>query len=224
MLIVTINGKDYNVADRWHDIKLGQFVSYLKNVLPTAPQALKDFQAGNKEALTSLADADYYALFLPFFCRVVAAFSNIPYSILMQCNVNAVEGLYKGINSVLIEPKDENVKAFRIDGELYRLPTKFMQGAKVEDFVEAAHLEKAVGKGSQWEAMALVCCVLLRKDGEGYNDELLKRERLFMKHLTMWQAYQVSFFLSRLNSIYSSVSKIALTHLAPKLSEQVVTN
>jgi hypothetical protein len=224
MLIVTINKKDYNVADRWHDVKLIDFVNYLKNVLPTAPQALKDFQAGNKDALTGLSDADYYASFMPFFCRVVAAFSDIPYSVLMQCNPHSLEGLYKGINAVLTEPKDENVKAFRIQGELYRLPEKFMQGSKVEDFVEAAHLEKAMGKESQWDAIALVACVLLRKDKEPYHDDLLKRDKMFLRSLTMWQAYQISFFLSRLNSIYSAVSQIALTHLAPKLSGLAVQN
>jgi hypothetical protein len=222
MLIATINNKEYALPDNWSDITLHQYANYVANVLPSTPEQLKAFSSGDKDALKGVSDLDYNATFLPFYCRSIAALSRVPYDLLMQCKKDQIEQVYSMLCSTLEQPKEMNVSACIIDGQRFNFPSQLMRNETVQDFVEAAQLEKHLSKSmTPFEVLPKIACILLRKDGEAYSDELLKREPT-MRKMTMFIAWQLYFFLHTQKQVWNALIKIASPLLAQNKQGQAV--
>ena len=208
MLIATINEKEYSVPEGWHDITLGRYADFAERVLPTTPEALKRMEQGENDALGDMDELEYNATMLPFFCRVVAALSNIPYKVLMQCSVSSVEQVYTGLCKVLAQPKENKPFAVVVGGERLYFPNDIMRGSKVQDFVEAAQLEKSMQGENVWRIIPKIACILMRKHEETYSDDLLKREPTMLS-MSMSIAWQLYFFLRRQNEALNNFILIA---------------
>lgn len=203
----------------WADVTLQQYIAYICNVEPTAPAKLKAMQqaAADKdrhEIAQSITGLEYRAEFYPFFIRVICHFSDIaPEEIYDQdateAHIENVEKLYLGIIRCLSkQPEQESIHRFVVGGAEYWLPVKFMSQSKFGEYVEAAQFETIANNAGEQpiKSLAKLACVLLKKDGEKYNgDTSLERESFFLENLTMWQAWQIGFFLSRQNAKYKMI-------------------
>jgi hypothetical protein len=150
-----------------------------------------------------------YRKIYPYFARVVAHFAEgiTEAEIIGQkgpgMNVGQLEYLYNTIVSILNnyeEPEYSNVML--VDGELWYLPTRYMEKSTLIEFAEASQFEanlKDLEKGN-WGALAKIMCVLVRKEGEPYSDKLLRREEQFLGW-NLKNCLQVAFFLLKRNEI-----------------------
>ncbi len=219
MLIVTINGSDYSLIEDWGEITLKRYIEIDKTILSSCPEALKALQDKDETPLNELSTAQYESQMLPYFARFVAAFSDIPIEVLQKCKKQHLEGLYSVLCANLKRPKETAATGIRIANELYYFPSRFMARETVEDFVEAAQTELALENQNIWEVTARIACILLRKSGESYRDELLNREPIMLS-MNMAQAWQFYFFLKAQNEVFALLSQQSLNHQQQSRSAQ----
>jgi len=88
------------------------------------------------------------------------------------------------------------------EGEIWYLPQRFMEKAKLIEFAEASQFEENLQSlaAGNWLALPKIMCVLVRKEGEIYSDRLLKREEMFLGW-SLRNCLQVAFFLLRRSEI-----------------------
>jgi hypothetical protein len=75
-----------------------------------------------------------------------------------------------------------------------------MEKSTLIEYAESSQFEanlKDVQDGN-WKALAKIMCVLVRKEGEQYSDNLLKREEMFLSW-TLENCLKVAFFLLKRN-------------------------
>lgn len=207
--------KKYSYPTAPEDVTFGQFVAYLDNVYPKAPEILKQIEetidAGDQEKVQKLnAGIDNRMLardIYPYFARVVSHFTGIELSILIGergpgMNVKTLEALYNTVLRALAPPPSDQYeyrKEVEFNGELWIIPDRLMENASVIEFAEAAQFQAAMSevKEGHFRALIDVCAVLLRKRGEQYTDNIYKRNKRLFDSLPMDIVWQVAFFLTR---------------------------
>jgi len=217
MIEISINGENYNIPSGWVDISLRTYIQYAKTVLPKTPQILQQIQgerkaAKRKELYNSITDTIYNAELLPHFARTISALSDVPLTVLFECEVEQVERLYNMLLSTLKQPEYEYQESIEIQGETFYFPKRLMAGSTLGEYVEAAQFEKVIhdANGNEMEAIAKVACCLLKKEGEKFNGQVPEEREPFFLDMTMDAAWRISFFLQKRNDILQPILRIAL--------------
>lgn len=194
---------------------------------------IQEIKAGRKKMLDNITDAEYSRDFLPYFARVVSFFSGMEYDALMgigeykgkpPMDYKTLEALYWKIMSGL-EVRESDltfIQEFELDGEKYTLPDRLMENATVIEFMESSQFEESMKqvKDGKWKAMLDVTCVLLKKPGEQYSDEVYQRNRRNFHRLTMGQMLNVAFFLmKRSNTLGQSTLIYSLSRQIAKIKQ-----
>lgn len=227
--ISTSEGGRFTFPSELADITLRHYIDFMTFVEPTMPdefrrietasiarnsaeteqekdKALKEFD----EAVQACTDVVMYRKVYPYFARVVAHFAEgITEAQILGTNgsdgmnVGQLEYLYSTIIRILNsydEPEYTNV--IMVDKELWYLPMRYMEKAKLIEFAEASQFEanlKDLNKGN-WGALAKIMCVLVRKENEPYSDKLLRREEQFL-NWNLENCLKVAFFLLKRSEI-----------------------
>jgi hypothetical protein len=207
MLIVAINGTDYNVPSGWADVSLSAYIAYSK--LPKLPQY---------ESIADMPDHVYYGELIPHFCKSIAALTDIPQDVLMQCDIDQLERLYTTLMGQLKTPEYRYKPSVKITGETWFFPERFMLKSTVGEYVEAAQLEKVAFENEQniMEVMPKIAAYLLKKDGEqgkGLDDAIIAQRTPLFALMPMSVAWDLYFFLRRRNDIL----QLALQIVSPSL-------
>ena len=146
--------------------------------------------------------------YYPYMARVVSHFTGAPYALCIEkMELGTLEFLASKVNAVLSSiPKDEQKSVYRIAGETYQLPDSLMKKSTLIEFAEAAQFEQDLQSVRNGSATAIlnVAAVLLRPVGVAYSEEQYQRNvTTFTEHMTMYDLYQVSFFLRSLSARYA---------------------
>lgn len=189
MLIVTINKKDYELCNSWADITLRQYIAHLDCKAPD---------------LTDMTQAASDAAIGVYACNLVAMFSNIPLSVLYDCDKQTIERIASSLIGLLNkEPEYEYQKSVTIQGEKFNFPERLMMASKMGEYVEAAQFENTLINAEKTGIHALpkIACALLRKDGEQFAGEVTEERASFFEGMNMDAAWMLYFFLRRQNAI-----------------------
>jgi len=205
-------GKNYEYPDGWQDVTVQTYLDYLVQVEAKTPAALRELWAANDKERTKILQGitkQQYALeFVPFFVRYVCFWCEMSTNTAQSMNLDTLEAMYRQIETNLarsLEKVDKSTNVIEFAEELWYLPAQFMQGSTVIEFMEAAQFEHVADKiiGGQMTALPDIMCVLLRKKGEAYHQDLMKRRGLFLT-MTMDNAFVVAFFLLQLSAKYAA--------------------
>jgi len=193
----------------WQDVTLERFLQSLDSVEAKKPAVLKDLQAANSDTIRKQVldgiDYDVYGLeIMPYFLLYTAFWTGCPIDTLGKVKTDVLEALYKQIETNFNRSiGDSKTATPTIDhnGQTWYLPEKHMVKSTVNEFIELSQYEHKAKqlKQNQLSVLPEMLCILLKKTpGGGYNPECLKRKPLFMS-LTMDKVFQVSFFFLKLN-------------------------
>jgi hypothetical protein len=226
----TSEGESFTFPNSLRDITLRQYIEFMELVEPTKPKELLDVENASLEYHTAEKEIDIqkaeehlenclaaitskvmYRKVYPYYARVVAFFSDglTEAKILGGkkqgdgMNLGNLQHLYNTIVTLLSDPEEpEYSPVIMVDNELWYLPMRFMEKAKLIEYAEASQFEENVEKlnQNQWSAIAKIMCVLVRKEGEQYSDKLLAREQMFLSW-NLEDCFRVSFFLLKRSEI-----------------------
>lgn len=207
------------------EIKLGTFVRYMEEVMPTIPEKLKKLLSSKikkvrQKVAESITDKEYATEFVPYFARYVSCFTDIPYELIMGqepyardgfkgMNRNNLEGLFWATYKIFASFEYDQAKAhreFEFLGKTWAFPVDHMKKATVIEYIESAQFQADAKDlaGGTWSKMAYVLAVLFRPKGEVYNWEIIDdRADLISENLGMDIALEGAFFLSKQNSKYA---------------------
>jgi hypothetical protein len=219
MLQITIEGKQYGIKTEWSELTLKDYTHYIKNIVPTMPPQLKAFltETDTEAKNTIIQGLDLTSL-IPYFVDVIAFFSDIPKDELLQYeatieNLRTFERLYFGIlKAFSSEPKDERRKEITHKGETFYLPERGMQGSKVGELIECYEFERRIAdvNGNELEALPLIACALCKRKGERFMGEVDETKAAFFADMAMSEAWQLFFFIKKLNSLYKAALPFVL--------------
>jgi len=227
--ISTSEGGRFTFPSGLADITLRHYIDFMTFVEPTMPDEFRRIEAAsiaknsaqNKkekekamqdfdEAVEACNDIVMYRKVYPYFARVVAHFAEgITEAQILGTNgsegmnIGQLEYLYYSIIRILNnyeEPEYTNV--LMVDGELWYLPMRYMEKSTLIEYAEASQFEanlKDLDNGN-WQALAKIMCVLVRKEGERYSDKLLRREEQFL-NWNLENCLKVAFFLLKRSEI-----------------------
>lgn len=166
-------------------------------------------QKRNK-AQKALTDIAYTHKVLPYFARVVAHFTGMPYQMLLgikdykgkpPMDWRYLEAIYWQIMKAMQVNEDsyQYRQDFTFEGEEYIIPARFMENGTVIEFMEAAQFQAGMAsvQNGNWKAMLDVTAVLLRKPGEQYSSQTYARNKEAFVRLPMSAIVDISFFLLR---------------------------
>jgi hypothetical protein len=166
-------------------------------------------------ALYEIIEADSYGeTLISYYAKIVEFWSGLPYAVIMgedggeSMNIGQLKALSLQLQTLVNTPP-ENVEyspVIEFNSEIWYLPTQYMKNSTVIEYLESSQFYKLQDQlaGGQWGALASVICFLLRKKGEKYSKDLLKRRSMFLG-LPMDKAYQVAFFFLKRTNIYSKL-------------------
>jgi hypothetical protein len=157
---------------------------------------------------------DYKELILFWYSRIISFWTGLKYETIIGAdggsgmNVAQLKALALKLQELVNTPPEEveYTNVIEHEGVNYFLPSQYMKEGTVVEYLEASQMYKIQETlaGGQWSSLAKVICILLRKEGEKYSKELLKREELFLR-LPMSKAYKVAFFLLKRMDTLKSV-------------------
>lgn len=216
MVIIEIDGTSYHIPQGWCDVPYKKYMAFVLEVMPTMPPKLKELHnaEGEKRQKIALGISDLYHRkhIFPYYLRVIAALSDIPYSLLLKCNTAQVIGIYNGIIKGLAEPAQWTYTAKEtIGGVEFNYPSRFMRQEKAGEYIEAANFEDTVQKmgGDLLAAIPQMACCLLKKDGEQYTGDIDESKTgWFVENMNMANCWGIYFFLQRSNASFAAVSKM----------------
>lgn len=217
MIEIEINKERYNIPSGWGDISLKTYIAYCKTALSKTPEILQKIQAEKKaakrkELYNSITENMYDLELLPHFARTVSALSDVPITLLFECEVEQVERLYNMLLSTLKQPEYSYQNSIEIQGQTFYFPEKLMMKSTLGEYVEAAQYEKVVhdANGNEMEAIAKVACCILKKQGEKFSGEVTLEREPFFLNMPMDAAWRISFFLQKRNAILQPLLAIVL--------------
>jgi len=227
----TSTGEKFTFPESLEDISLRTYIDYLQLTEPTKPKELAEIERLSQEmndadtdaelakvqeefdlATAAITDKIMYKKIYPFYARVVAHFSDgLTEEVILGgkkqgdgMNLGNLTYLYHKIVKMLNNPDEPDYSPAIIDneGEIWYLPQRFMEKAKLIEFAEASQFEENLQSlaAGNWLALPKIMCVLVRKEGEIYSDRLLKREEMFLGW-SLRNCLQVAFFLLRRSEI-----------------------
>lgn len=227
MTIFKLDGSDYRHPDTCSDVTIQQVIEFYRDVYPTRPGLMieileavqaEDIDTERVAAIEKKMQSKVWisSKLYPYMQRVVNHFCGVPTDI--PINPAHLEYLYGKCIESLSNPGVEYKKLYTIDGEVYELPDKLMAKSTLQEFAEAAQYEEnaAALKDGQWEGMLNVASVVLRKQGEEYNDEVYERNRRRFRTLPLRTLYEIAFFLSTLSKSYELALSLSLLRVAAR--------
>ena len=147
----------------------------------------------------------------PFMADVVHYFTKIPLS---ACYGRVAESLelkylkffFDKIMNAMTQPDELKYKQiYEFNNKIYILPDKLMAKSTLLEFAEAAQFDKSRKQieNNESEGLLRMVAVLLRENGEEYNEFVFEKNMVDFLQLPLQVAYEVSFFLMRQSENYS---------------------
>ena len=196
-----------------HDwVKIGEAP---KKVAAYFPEIWQDYVKATDRAneLNALMSASWYAnTYLTYVAKTVAHFTGVPYE---KCIGNADDFmtldsllfLYDKISGLIKStPADDKKREYTVAGIKYLLPEELMRKSTLIEFAEAAQFEEAMAdlKNANYYALMDIAAVLLRPEGVPYSEvEYEKNKPIFEENLSMYDLFQIGFFLGELSRRYA---------------------
>lgn len=186
-----------------------------KKLAAYAPEVLQRWFEASKRAdeLNKLMTPTWYAnKYLTYIAQVVSFFTGVDYD---KCigkadeyiTLDSLQFLYNQITELLkTEPADEQKREYLINGTTYLLPDELMKKSTLIEFAEAAQFEESMAgiKNASYSSVLEIASVLLRPLGVEYSEKQYEENReVFSEHLTMYDLFQVGFFLAELSKKYA---------------------
>lgn len=194
-MTIQVQEQEYALPQKWEDVTLRKWIAFSKEIAPKEPECMFD---------GTLDETKYLAEALPYMCRYIEFWGDMPEGLAIKCRHDQLAGLYRSVSqSLAILPVPDEKPVLHHAGELWHLPEKAFEGSTVQDFIEAAQYQdmaEKLGLG-QWGVLPKLMCILVRKEGEPYSEELMRREAQFLEW-PMHHVFQVSFFLRKLGQTY----------------------
>jgi len=205
-----INGKKYNLKERWRDVTLRE-MSHAFEVLNHQPPALLKLIRSTEEAALDIDDSILYKFYIDW----IECFSDIPREVLEgnilldQPGTHDLKFLAGRCLKFLGEPTNiPQVNRFRFKKKQYRIinsftsltgVTQLLSGATFGDWVNLTSLMGAfegLNKG-KYNAMAQVSAVLFSDNFQDKRKETIEKRAQNFLHLDCQTAYAGYFFLEK---------------------------
>ncbi|NBW16103.1 MAG: hypothetical protein EBR82_49780 [Caulobacteraceae bacterium] len=147
----------------------------------------------------------------PFMADVVHYFTKIPLSacygrVAESLELKYLKFLFDKIMNAMTQPEELKYKQiYEFNNKIYILPDKLMAKSTLLEFAEAAQFDKSRKQieNNESEGLLRMVAVLLRENGEEYNEFVFKKNMVDFLQLPLQVAYEVSFFLMRQSENYS---------------------
>jgi len=147
----------------------------------------------------------------PFMADVVHYFTKIPLSacygrVAESLELKYLKFLFDKIMNAMTQPEDLKYKQiYEFNNKIYILPDKLMAKSTLLEFAEAAQFDKSRKQieNNESEGLLRMVAVLLRENGEEYNEFVFEKNMVDFLQLPLQVAYEVSFFLMRQSENYS---------------------
>ena len=147
----------------------------------------------------------------PFMADVVHYFTKIPLSacygrVADSLQLKYLKFLFDKIMNAMTKPEDLKYKQiYEFNNKIYILPDKLMAKSTLLEFAEAAQFDKSRKQieNNESEGLLRMVAVLLRENGEEYNEFVFEKNMVDFLQLPLQVAYEVSFFLMRQSENYS---------------------
>lgn len=174
-----------------------------------AAQAWEDVDA----LIAAIPDMEWINKCLPYMVRVIAHFSDIPADLLLKkAPAEDISALYALILTATAEIPRETGDRFEYADQVWLMPEspermgekRYMEGATVAELWDAAQLHNDAIEmaGLKLEAMAGIMAVLLKPDGEEYDDSKHDERKELFLDAPMDMCFASYFFLlSRFNTL-----------------------
>ena len=147
----------------------------------------------------------------PFMADVVHYFTKIPLSacygrVAESLELKYLKFLFDKIMNAMTQPEELKYKQiYEFNNKIYILPDKLMAKSTLLEFAEAAQFDKSRKQieNNESEGLLRMVAVLLRENGEEYNEFVFEKNMVDFLQLPLQVAYEVSFFLMRQSENYS---------------------
>ena len=147
----------------------------------------------------------------PFMADVVHYFTKIPLSacygrVAESLELKYLKFLFDKIMNAMTQPEKLKYKQiYEFNNKIYILPDKLMAKSTLLEFAEAAQFDKSRKQieNNESEGLLRMVAVLLRENGEEYNEFVFEKNMVDFLQLPLQVAYEVSFFLMRQSENYS---------------------
>jgi len=147
----------------------------------------------------------------PFMADVVHYFTKIPLSacygrVAESLELKYLKFLFEKIMNAMTQPEELKYKQiYEFNNKIYILPDKLMAKSTLLEFAEAAQFDKSRKQieNNESEGLLRMVAVLLRENGEEYNEFVFEKNMVDFLKLPLQVAYEVSFFLMRQSENYS---------------------
>jgi len=147
----------------------------------------------------------------PFMADVVHYFTKIPLSacygrVAESLELKYLKFLFDKIMNAMTQPEELKYKQiYEFNSKIYILPDKLMAKSTLLEFAEAAQFDKSRKQieNNESEGLLRMVAVLLRENGEEYNEFVFEKNMVDFLQLPLQVAYEVSFFLMRQSENYS---------------------
>ena len=147
----------------------------------------------------------------PFMADVVHYFTKIPLSacygrVAESLELKYLKFLFDKIMNAMTQPEKLKYKQiYEFNNKIYILPDKLMAKSTLLEFAEAAQFDKSRKQieNNESEGLLRMVAVLLRENGEEYNEFIFEKNMVDFLKLPLQVAYEVSFFLMRQSENYS---------------------
>lgn len=147
----------------------------------------------------------------PFMADVVHYFTNIPLSacygrVAESLDLKYLKFLFDKILNAMTKVEEMKYKQiYEFKGKVYILPDKLMAKSTLLEFAEAAQFDKSRKQieNNEAEGLLRMVAVLLRENGEEYNEEVFNKNMIDFLQLPLQVAYEVAFFLTKQSEKYS---------------------
>lgn len=200
--IQTETGTEINVPSDLKEITLKKYIDFLQLVEPSKPECLKKIDQAKDEDELQKAISEIDELITarhihPYYIRVICFWSGNKESDLQDLEVASLVWLYQYLIKLLNDlPEPEYSNVIEVNGELWYLPERYMTNSTVIEYAESAQFQQNMKDlaGGDWQAMAKILCVLVRKKDEVYRSSLLRRESMFLGW-NLADVWRVGFFL-----------------------------
>jgi len=147
----------------------------------------------------------------PFMADVVHYFTKIPLSacygrVAESLELKYLKFLFDKIMNAMTQPEELKYKQiYEFNNKIYILPDKLMAKSTLLEFAEAAQFDKSRKQieNNESEGLLRMVAVLLRENGEEYNEFVFEKNMVDFLQLPLQVAYEVSFFLMRQSENYN---------------------
>lgn len=210
MIDIKIGGNSYQLPD-CNEINIGKFCDYLE----FCDQHQPDEESKDPK------------VWLSFYAHHIAYWTGANIKEVRRCKADDIAGVYGLHQQYLVPQEDYTYNCFKLNEDLFYLPAKLMQKSTIEDYAEADEYQKQLSDllNGHYKALPKIAAVLCRKEGEGFDDYNVEdRAKLFEDQLSVYDCFQIGFFLQRLNEKLQTDLQIYMTSLTLSQLKQALKN